>query len=159
MKKRVILVCEEKSCSTNTIDKVVQISKEEKVSEVNCLKVIPHPPMQFCEHGGADREEDEKALDMENRAKQGEWISHEEEIHGGEMKDVVERLKEHGVDDVKIKFLVKEIGFGSTLTNELIDGRYDVAVMTDHLWDQVDGKKVPAETKVITVANISSEKA
>lgn len=153
MKKRVILICEEECCPEASLEKVSEMNRDGEVGEVNCLKVISHPPMQWCEHGGADSEPAEHALDSANRKKREAWTAHEESIHGEKLKGVVDRLKGEGIGEVKIKFVQEEITLGNSIINELIDGSYDTAVITERIWDKMNGKKVPSETKVITVRN------
>ncbi len=153
MENKVLLICEEKECSEETVKRVIALNNESGISEVRCLKIIKHPPMQYCEHGGADSEKKERALDKENQQRQERWIAHEEEIHGAEMKVLVDKLKKGGIDDVKIRFLTKEIGFGISVIHELEDGNYDTVVMTERMWEHINGKKVPSRTKVISVSN------
>ncbi len=153
MENKVLLVCEENECSEGTVNRVIEFNNESGISEVRCLKIIKHPPMQDCEHGGADTEKKEKALDKENQQKQERWIAHEEEVHGAEMKVLVDKLKKGGIGDVKIRFLTKEIGFGNSVIHELEDGNYDTIVVTEGMWENMNGKKVPSRTKVITVSN------
>ncbi len=152
MGNKVLLICEEKECSEGTINRVIDLNNESGISEAYCLKIIKHPPMQYCEHGGANSEEKEKALDKENQQKQESWIAHEEEIHGAEVKVVVDKLHKGGIADVKVRFLPKEIGFSNSVIHELEDGDYDTVVMTERMWDNINGKKVPSQTKVITVS-------
>lgn len=152
MENKVLLICEEQECSEGTSNRVIDLNNESAISEVYCLKIIKHPPMQDCEHGGADSEEKEKTLDKENQQKQERWIAHEEEVHGAEMKDLADKLKKGGISDVKIKFLPKEIGFANSVIHELEDENYDTVVMTERMWGHINGKKVPSRTKVITVS-------
>lgn len=152
MGKKVMLICEEEGCSSKVIEKAVELNNEEQLSELHCLRVINHPPLQWCEHGGADDEKGEHSLDMENRRKREEWIAHEKAIHGEAVNEVVKRLEDEGVKNVKIKFIEKEISYGNSLLNEMQDGRYDTVIMTEKSWGQVNGKKVPHETNIITVS-------
>ena len=151
MGKRVILICEEKGCPSAGIDKIAEINKTEPLHDVSILKVIDHPPMQWCEHGGAEGEPEEHALEEANRKKRESWVDHEKHIHGEEVSSIADRLKGEGVKNVRVKFLEKEIGFSNSVINEFKDGSYDLAVMSEKTWDSIDGKKVPKEIKVVTV--------
>jgi len=151
MGKRVILICEEKGCRDTSIDKIAELNRSEALDDVSILKVIDHPPMQWCEHGGAEGEPEEHALEEANRKKRESWVDHEKQIHGKEVTAIAERLKGEGVKGVRVKFLEKEIGFSSSVINEFKEGSYDVAVMSEKTWDSIEGKKVPKEIKVVTV--------
>lgn len=151
MGKKVILICEEKGFPGSGIDKIIEMNREEPVENVSILKVIAHPPMQWCEHGGADREPNEHALDEANRKKREIWRAHEKELHGEEIAAITEGLKKGGVKNVRVKFLEKEIGFSNSVINEFKDSSYDMAVMSEKTWDSIDGKKVPREIKVVTI--------
>ncbi|MDH3975680.1 MAG: hypothetical protein OEV42_15485 [Deltaproteobacteria bacterium] len=151
MGKRVILVCEEKGYPDAGIDKIAEMNKSEPLDDVSILKVIDHPPMQWCEHGGADKEADEHALDEANRKKRESWFDHKKQSYGEEISAISGRLKGEGVKNIRVKFLEKEIGFSHSVINEFRDGFYDVAIMSEKTWDSIDGKKVPSEIKVVTV--------
>lgn len=151
MGKRVILICDEKGCPSAGIDKIAEMNKSETLDDVSILKVIDHPPMQWCEHGGADKEADEHALDEANRKKRESWVDHEKQLHGEEISGIADRLKGEGVKNIRVKFLEKEIGFSNSIINEFKDGNYDVTIMSEKSWDSIDGKKVPREIKVVTV--------
>ena len=151
MGKRVVIIFEEGGCPSAAVDKISKLNLEGAFSEVDLLKVIDHPPMQWCEHGGADTEQSEHALDMENRRKRGEWVVHEKDLHGQEVNEVVEKLKETGLDNIRVKFLEKEISFSSTVVNELNESEYDLALMSEKSWDAIEGKKINKSVKVITV--------
>ncbi len=151
MGKKVVIIFEEKACPATAVDKLSELNSEEAFSEVSLLKVIDHPPMLWCEHGGADTEESEHTLDMENRKKRGEWAVHEKDLHGQEVDEIVEKLKETGLDNIRVKFLEKEISFSSTVVNELNDSEYDLAIMSEKSWDAIEGKKINKSIKVVTV--------
>lgn len=152
MGKKVLIICEETGCSSKVIEKAIELNNEGQLSELYCLRVINHPPLQWCEHGGADNDKAEHALDLENRKKREAWVVNEEAVHGEAVKKVVEKLNDGGVENVKVKFIEKEIAFGNTLINEMKDGSYDTVIMTEKSWDHINEKKVPHEIEVITVS-------
>ena len=151
MGKKAILICEEKGCPDAALKRMGEINGEEPLSEIYLLKVIPHPPMQFCEHGGADSGAEERRLDAENRRRQQKWHVHEEKLHGPEVKGLVERLKGEGLKKVKVRFLEKEISFSNSVISELKEGGYDIAVMSEKSWDAIEGKKAPSTIRIVTV--------
>ena len=151
MGSKVVIIFEEKGFPEAAIAKISELNLEGVLSEVNLLKVIKHPPMQWCEHGGADSEDSEHALDKENRKKRGDWTLHQKALHGQEIDEVVGKLKKAGFDNIKVKFLEKEISFSGSVVHELNDGDYDVALMSEKSWDAVEGKKINKSVKVVTV--------
>jgi len=151
MGDRVVLIFEEKGCPVAAVDKLSEMNKKEAFSEINLLKVIGHPPMQWCEHGGADNEESEQALDKENRRKRGQWALHQKDIHGQEMDEIVEKLKRVGLENIKVKFLEKEISFSSSVVNELNDSDYDLALISEKSWDAIEGKRIDKSIRIITI--------
>ena len=88
---------------------------------------------------------------MENRRKRGEWIVHQKGVHGQEIEEVVEKLKSAGLDNIKVKFLEKEISFSGSVVNELNDSDYDIALMSEKSWDAVEGKKISKSVRIVTV--------
>ena len=151
MAKRVILICGEKGCPRAAMDTISEMNIIEPLEDVSILKVIDHPPMQYCEHGGADKESDEHALEEANRKKRESWLDHEKELHGKEVSAIVERLKVDGVKKVRVKFSEKEIGFSNSVINELEDNSYQVAVMSQKTMDKIEEKKIPEDIEVITI--------
>lgn len=151
MGSRVVIIFEEKGCPAAAVDKLSELNQEGGLSELSLLKVIDHPPMQWCEHGGADNEESEHALDKENSRKRGEWALHQKDVHGQEIDDIVEKLKRAGLDNIKVKFLEKEMSFSSSVVNELNDSDYDLALISEKSWDAIEGKKISKSVRIVTI--------
>ena len=150
MENKVILVCEKDGCPDKLINKAAERNREESFEGVCLLQVIDHPPMQWCEHGGADTEKGERALDNENLSKRLEWAVHEKELHGEALGKAVEALKGKGLSDVKIKIIQEEISFSSTLVNNLNDEGCRTVIMSEKTWDAMDGRKLDKAVKVVT---------
>ncbi|MDT8317045.1 MAG: hypothetical protein RQ824_03505 [bacterium] len=151
MGSRAVIIFEEKGCPSAAVDKLLELNQEGELSELDLLKVIDHPPMQWCEHGGADNEESEHTLDNENRRKRGEWALHQKDVHGQEVNEIAETLKRAGIDNIRVKFLEKEISFSSSVVNELNDSDYDLALISEKSWDVIEGKKIKKSVTIVTI--------
>lgn len=155
MTKKLLLICEEEGCSEGTFNKIAELNSKEKISGIYYLKVIKHPPLKWCEHGGADTEAEEKILDLENRRKREKWIAHEEKIHGKAAKKVVDKLKDIVPADVRIKFIQEEIDFADSILNEINESGYNMVVMPEKIWDKIHGKKIAPEIKIFTTPSVA----
>ncbi len=159
MEERVLLICEEGGCSDEAVEKVAEICRREPVKEVYVLKVLKHPPLQWCEHGGADSEEQEKALDEEVKRKRDEWIARQRESHEEEVEGVAGKLENLGVKGVRTKFIEEEIDLATTIVSEIEEAGYGTVVLSERVWDRISTrkavKKIPRETKIITVASLT----
>lgn len=159
MGERILLICEEAGCSYAAIEKVAEVNREKDISETCILRVISHPPMQWCEHGGADSEKDERSLDDEIRKKREEWMEHEEKLHGREAKNIIDSLEKNGVKDIKIRFIQEEIDLATSLVTEMNEGDYGTVIIAERMWDRLSSKKVAKKItsgiKIITVPSLT----
>ncbi len=150
MENKVILVCDKEGCPDKIVAKAAELHKTENFVRLYLLQVIEHPPMQWCEHGGADSEKDERARDNANLSRRLEWAVHENELHGEALKESVEKLKEEGIEEVRIKIIQEEISFSSTLMNDLNEEGCRMVIMSEKTWDAIDGRKLDKAVKVVT---------
>ena len=151
MGKDVVIIFEEDGCPEAAVDKLSELKAAGPISEINLLKVIDHPPMQWCEHGGAGSGEREHELDRANSIKRAEWVTEQKKLHEKEMEKAVINLQQLGLDNIKVRFVEKEISFSNTVVNELNEGGYRLAIMSEKSWDAVEGKKIGSGISILTL--------